>query len=155
MTVLIFGTTRSAWGPKRTLWSCTTMALKLLVVTKWETTNILDIIVPHYKWWHLLSTIYIMIFTLVYGTVKNNFVGDCFALIRMCWKSFPSHSNKLEQFYTCQKELNSYWKERDGTICNDANTMDNSPSLRCGDPKGWTSFAAIEDLLWLLLYAVW
>ena len=45
------------------------------------------------------------VFALIYGTAKNNCIGDCSALVT---SHFPLHSNKLEQFCTCQKQLNSY-----------------------------------------------
>ena len=44
--------------------------------------------------------------------VKNNCISNCSTLIRMCSKKFPFHSNKLERFYTCQKQLNSQKKVR-------------------------------------------
>ena len=47
----------------------------------------------------------------------------------------------------CQKQLNSYCKKQDGSICNDLNATDNteiSHSLCAGDSQGWTSFAAIR-----------
>ena len=73
----------------------------------------------------------------------------------LCWLEcvkyhFRSHSNELERFHMCQKQLNSYWKKRDGSICNNVNAMDNTeipPSLHCGDSQGWRSFTAIKEIV--------
>ena len=43
-----------------------------------------------------------------YGMAKNNYISDGSALIRCVKSHFPLRSNKLEQFCTSQKQLNSY-----------------------------------------------
>ena len=51
----------------------------------------------------------------------------------------------------CQKQLTSYWKKRDGLICNDVNAMDYteiSPIVYAVEtPKGGTFFVAIEKII--------
>ena len=63
------------------------------------------------------------VFALIYGTTKNNCIGDRSVLVK---NHFPSRSNKLERFCMCRKQFKSYGKKRDGSIHNDVNAADNT-----------------------------
>ena len=90
--------------------------------------------------YHIRSNLWNSQKIIVLATIQ--FLFQCFR------NDFLSCSNKLKRFCTCQKQLNSYWKKWDGSICKNVNAMcstEISPSLRCKDSQGWTSFAAIEE----------
>ena len=54
--------------------------------------------------WGWEEEIWVTILTLIYGTAKNNCIGDHSALIRMCKNSFFL---RVRINWTCQKQLNS------------------------------------------------
>ena len=68
-------------------------------------------------------------------------------LLECAKNHFPLH---LERFCTCQKQLTSYWKKREGLIWNDVNTTDNteiSPIAYAVESPRWTSFITIEKIV--------